>query len=279
VWLHDIDEAVAEVRRVREAGIFGGILLPIPPPGSVLPPLHADFYDPFWAACADMDLPVHAHGGGGIPFEGEHLATGAMVFLEAQFYATRPLGQMIFSGVFERHPRLKFVITEVGNSWVPQVLRSYDWMYDRMRQTGTIESLFGGAACQALPHQPSHYWKTNCWQGNSFMGPVDVELRYEIGVDKMMWGNDYPHYEGISPYTRQALNWTFQGVDPTEVQQILGGNAARVFGFDLTALAPLAAEIGPTIDDVNTPLDVAALPADDHCETFTQRRRPVGRFV
>jgi predicted TIM-barrel fold metal-dependent hydrolase len=279
VWLHDIDEALAEIRRVREAGIFGGVLLPIPPPASPLPQLAHERYEPVWALCEDLDLPVHTHGGGGSPIEPEHQASGAVLFVEGFFWTARVLGQLIFSGVFERHPRLKFAITENGNTWVPHTLRHYDCLYDQMRTKGSIQWQFGGPVCEKLPRKPSDYWATNCWQGNSFMGPEDCALRYGIGVDNMMWGNDYPHYEATSPHTREALHWTFQGVDPDEVQKIIGGNAAKVFGFDLDLLIPLAEKLGPSVQEILKPMDASELPEDDHCNVFAQKPQPVGRVA
>jgi predicted TIM-barrel fold metal-dependent hydrolase len=279
VWLHNVDEALAEIRRVKDAGIFGGILLPIPPVGSSLPQLADDCYEPVWALCEDLGLPVHAHGGGGVPKEVECQVYGALMFSERPFYVRRVLGQLIFSGVFERHPRLKFVITEVGNHWLPDLLREYDWLYERMCAVGSIQSQYCGPVTERLSRKPSEYWASNCWQGNSFMGPADCELRYDIGLNKMMWGNDYPHLEGTSPYTREALHWTFQGVDPAEVQRIVGGNAADAYGFDLEALAPLADKIGPTVAELAKPMEARELPEDDHCEAFAQHRRPMDRVA
>jgi predicted TIM-barrel fold metal-dependent hydrolase len=214
-----------------------------------------------------------------VPQETEHQASGATLFIDGFFWTARVLGQLIFSGTFERHPGLKFMITENGNNWVPRTLREYDRRYARMRREGTIEWQFGGPVCEHLPRKPSEYWATNCWQGNSFMGPDDCALRYEIGVDNMMWGNDYPHYEGTSPHTLEALHWTFQGVDPDEVQKILGGNAAKAFGFDLDLLVPLAAKLGPSVEEIFKPMEASELPEDDHCEVFIQGERPVGRVA
>ena len=72
------------------------------------------------------------------------------------------------------------------------------------------------------------------------MRPVECAQRDRIGVDRIMWGADYPHLEGTAPYTREALRHTFSGVDPAETAAMLGLNAAAVYGFDLGALAPLA---------------------------------------
>jgi O-methyltransferase involved in polyketide biosynthesis len=70
-----------------------------------------------------------------------------------------------------------------------------------------------------------------------------------------MWGSDYPHAEGTAPFSKEAIARTFAEVDPTEVQMMLAGNAARVYGFDLDTLAPLAAQHGPTVADIAAGLD------------------------
>jgi predicted TIM-barrel fold metal-dependent hydrolase len=73
----------------------------------------------------------------------------------------------------------------------------------------------------------------------------EAELRYETGVANIMWGSDYPHPEGSWPVTREQMIETFRGLPEPEVAAMLGGNAARVYGFDVGKLAPLVARIGP----------------------------------
>jgi hypothetical protein len=75
-----------------------------------------------------------------------------------------------------------------------------------------------------------------------------------------MWGSDYPHDEGTYPYTREHLRALFHDVDPAELRQLLAGNAAALYGFDLDALAPAAAQHGPTVAEIATPL--GELPAE-----------------
>jgi predicted TIM-barrel fold metal-dependent hydrolase len=278
ILLRDVDAALAEIRWTKEAGLFGGILLPIPVAGTDVPPLNATCYEPLWALCEDLDVPITVHGGGGAPDEGDHPGTGAMIFMEHGWYAIRPLHRLVFAGVFERHPRLRFAITETTGCWVPQTLANMDWMWERLRTEGTVQSRFGGDEARRLPLPPSGYWRRNCWQGASFMGPTEAAARYDIGVDRLMWGSDYPHHEGTHPYTREALRMAFADVDPAEVQLIVGGNAAALYGFDLAALAPIAARVGPSVTEVATPVDPADIPADAHCEALTQHLRPAGRF-
>jgi predicted TIM-barrel fold metal-dependent hydrolase len=60
-----------------------------------------------------------------------------------------------------------------------------------------------------------------------------------------MWGSDYPHMEGTWPHTQDKLQAALGSVPTDEVTQILGGTAARVYGFDVEKLSRLASEIGP----------------------------------
>jgi len=100
---------------------------------------------------------------------------------------------------------------------------------------------------RTLPLQPSDYFKRQCYVGASFLRPSDSDLRYEIGVDKLMWGSDYPHMEGTWPYTEQSLRESLGHVSEDEVTMIVGATAAHVYNFDVEALTPIANQIGPTI--------------------------------
>ena len=70
-----------------------------------------------------------------------------------------------------------------------------------------------------------------------------------------MWGSDYPHDEGTPPYTREHLRQVFHAVGEQDLRKILGGNAAALYDFDLAKLAPLAAQYGPSVEEVAQPLD------------------------
>ena len=102
---------------------------------------------------------------------------------------------------------------------------------------------------------PSEVWRDNCFVGASFMRPHEVPLRDRIGLDKIMWGCDYPHDEGTTPYSREGLRIAYAGLTREEVTAMAGGNAARVYGFDLGFLDPIAARTGPTVDEIARPLD------------------------
>lgn len=262
IFLGDVEASVAEIEWAAEQGLRGGVLLPGAPPGSDYDPHYSMEYDPIWAACAANDMPVNHHSGGGSPGYGNHFPASLAVFmLEVTWWSQRAMWALVFSGVFERHPDLKFVNTESGSAWVVDTLARLDEFYGRMKygKYGS-ESIFGGMAVAKLPLLPSEYWKRQCYVGASFLRPIEVGLRHTIGIDNIMWGSDYPHIEGSHPFTSEHLRLTFGGVDPVDTTKLLTTNAADVYKFDIEALAPLAAQHCMTKAEVAKPISYSDIP-------------------
>ena len=266
VFLNDVDDAVAEVKWAKEHDLFGGILMPGVPPDCHLEPLYSEVYDPLWAVCEELDMPVNNHSGAAGPAPTDHLAGMAVFMVELGWFSHRVFWHMSFGGAFAKHPGLKLVLTEQAAGWIPNVLSMMDQAYSRFRDPDTAESHFGGEMVKVVTEPPSYYWQRNCYAGASFFRPCEAPLRYDIGVDRIMWGSDFPHTEGTYPYTTEALRHTFAGIVTDEVAAMVGLNAADVYGFDLDLLAPVAAKVGPTVEEVNVPLDV--VPPDSRSGAF-----------
>ncbi len=196
---------------------------------------------------------VNVHGGGGSPNEGWFPATLVLFVLEASFYSHRPVWSLVLAGVFDRFPELRLVVAEAGSKWIPGTLKAMDAMQAKQDE-GRIGALTFIDPFR-LNRKPSEYWGTNCWVGASFMTREDAVDRELIGVDRIMWGSDFPHEEGTFPFTREALANTYSGMDPAEVALMVGANAAHVYGFDLGYLDVIAAQIGPEIAQVAKPID------------------------
>jgi predicted TIM-barrel fold metal-dependent hydrolase len=255
IFLNDVDDAIADAKWIKENGLRGGILLPnIAPDVKWVKPLYDRCYDPLWEVLQDLEIPVNVHSGTGNPDYGPYATSMLLYINEVLFYSQRPFVQMVLSGVFERFPRLKFVMTEAGCAWVPPLLDQLDQAIRGIRETGATGEIRYGAD-HILPRDATEYFHQNCWMGVSQPRQADAEARHKIGIDRFMWGSDYPHDEGTYPYTREHLRSRFSGVPEDEMRMILAGNAAKLYDFDLAKLAPLAAKVGPRVDEVATPID------------------------
>ncbi len=280
IMLHDVEGSVAEICWAAEHGLRGGVLLPGAPPGSGVPPLYAPDYEPIWTACEELGMPVNHHSGSAAPDYGDYPAAQAMFLLEVTWWAHRTLWHLIFAGVMERHPELQFVFTEQGTAWLPDELQRLDYYQARLAGSGSAagsqEAKFGEST-RELTLKPSEYWARQCHVGSSFIRRPEVEQRHVVGVDRIMWGSDFPHLEGCWPYSQAHLRLAFAGVPTEEVRSMVGGNAAELYGFDLSALAPLAQQFGPTPDQVDLPLDVEEIPDEAlRCPAFAAARFGIG---
>jgi predicted TIM-barrel fold metal-dependent hydrolase len=253
IFLNDIDDAIEDATWIKEHGLRGGVLLPtIAPDVDWVKPLYHPDYDRLWAVLQDLEVPVNLHAGTGSPNYGRFASVPMIMISEVPFYGMRPFVHMLLSGVFERFPRLKFVMTEGSAAAFPPLLEHLDRIIAMVRK-GEIGELKYTEE-NALPRSATEYFRQNCWVGASFPGPEDWEARTAMAPGRFMWGNDYPHDEGTAPFTKETLRAVFHGVPETELREVLAGNVARCYDFDLDALAPLAAQHGPTVEELATPL-------------------------
>lgn len=239
-----IDDAVAEVRAAATGGLRGVM---IPTRWFDAPAYLDPAYDPVWAACAEAGLVLHTHSGAG-PAD-YPLGPGFVPIYaaEAWWWAARPFWVLVLSGVFERHPTLRYSIAENGAWWVPDLVRRMDEKWDGGHNTRK----FGDAFKDGLSLRPGEYVDRNCWFAASTPGVDEIERRHEIGVRNLLWGNDLPHPEGTYPHTRKWITERFRHVPTEETALILGETAAEVYGVDVAALRPIADRIGPTRADVH----------------------------
>ncbi|MFN8026019.1 MAG: amidohydrolase family protein [Acidimicrobiia bacterium] len=250
-----------DAKWIKENGLRGGVLLPnISPDTKWVKPLYDPEYDRLWEVIEDLELPLNAHGGTGSPNYGKYAVTPLLMISEVGFYSQRPLVQFMLSGIFERFPKLKFVVTETGASWVPPLLNQLDAIVRNVKK-GEIGELKYRAE-DAIDKLPSEYFAQNVWMGVSQPGPDDAAVRTFLGEDRMMWGSDYPHDEGTGPYTTLHLRQVFSDVPEAQLRKVLAENPAKLYDFDLDKLAPLAEKYGPTVDEVSKPLTAADMPAE-----------------
>ena len=233
VNVDDVAEGVRELERAAHRGFAGAMITEYP-----LEDRRYDQpeYEPLWAAAAALRMPLSLHTAtrrqGKIRGAGERTLRDASSRSTKAFYPATSLCDMIFSGVFERHPALLLAIVEFELSWAPHVLASMDYTY-RERHEEAIHRFKDDL-------RPSDFFHRNVVL--SFQeDALGIRLRDAIGVDNMMWGSDYPHSESTFPRSREILAEILADVPADEQARIVGGNTARVYGFDLARLAREAA--------------------------------------
>ncbi len=238
LMLYDVDEALNEVKWAQKNG-FKGILIP-PLMGDKASYNHPKYY-PIWEFCQEHGMVVHTHSGPSPDYD--YTLPGAVGIFVTEFawWAARPLWFLIFGGVFERFPRLKFVLTEVSEFWIPHMLELMDVRASVKHTSGKL-----GDFTSNLTMKPSEYFKRNCWVGASALfDEGSTAVRHEIGIQNVMWGTDYPHPEGSWPATREKMKQYMTGIPEGELELMLSKNAIDCYGLDEVALNAIAKKIGP----------------------------------
>ena len=195
--LGDIDGAIAEIRRAHAERTHGGVI--IPPQWGDYASYTSYRYDPVWAVCEELDLPVHCHSGPGAHEDyGEVPGWMSVYGYETIWFTSRPLWFMLLTGVFERFPRPAHGRHRGGQLLGRRPALALDMI--AMRDHGAQD----GRHAANLTMLPSEYFDRNIKIGSSNTRRREMARRYEIGVGNIMWGNDFPHPEGTWPYTRSS---------------------------------------------------------------------------
>jgi len=255
----DLDETIRELHWVADHG-FRSVSLPGYNADKELPSLVAPYYEPFWAACNELGLVLSVHAGHGryqgtfMEYMGRLIDTVGKDATHQELQTTHKTGlvpgspfypdtipqkafwHLMVGGVFDRYPNLTLAFTEVRCDWVPATLKYFD---ERFEKGDT-----------PLTRRPSEYWQQNCIAGASSIKRSEVRLRRQIGVDKIMFGRDYPHREGTWPNTWDWLRDALADVPEEEARLMLGENAVSLYGLDRPALVEIADRIGPLPSDV-----------------------------
>jgi predicted TIM-barrel fold metal-dependent hydrolase len=218
---HDPKVARDELLRVAKLGHRGAII----GQDEGTEPIFMDAWKPFWDAAQEVQIPIHAHLGPGLrSFRGE-LGSWKMPAMVAiiPMQLDETLVGMVFSGVLEQRPDVKFVLGEGGLGWVPYVIERMDHEH---------EKYFDKTKDHPLDMKPSEIFARQNYV-TSEDEDLGVRLIPEIGVDQVMWASDYPHGDSTWPHSRKALaDSPLAALGAEAVRKITCENAARVYGIE-----------------------------------------------
>ena len=208
-------------------------------------PLYDPCYDPLWAVLQDLEIIVNVHSGTGNPDYGPYPASMLLYINEVPFYSQRPFVQMVLSGVFERFPRLKFVMTEAGCAWVPPMLERLDHVIRGIRETGAIGEMRYGAE-HVLPRSATRVLPAELLDGREpARAPTTPPPGTPSASTSSCGAATTRTTRAPTPSRGSTCASASSDAPEAELRQILAGNAAKLYDFDLDALAPLAARSRP----------------------------------
>ncbi len=217
VPLQDVNRAIAEARyAVEELGLHSVIVYQ----NVNGKDLDSEMLWPFYEKMAELNVPLSVHGVDSGPLLGvERFARYNLdVCLGFPFEVFTAIAALVFSGLLERLPALRFGFFEAGIGWIP-------WLIDRLEMAYDARP----AARQKAGRRPR-----DCFDNFYFsFGAEDSTLPdvvQRIGSRRLMIGSDYPHPDGTSPNTIAMLR-ARRGLAPADLDNLLGGAAAEFFGL------------------------------------------------
>ncbi|MEJ7583675.1 MAG: amidohydrolase family protein [Acidimicrobiales bacterium] len=238
VPLQSIDLAVAEVQRVHDIGLKGVFVRPSAYIDDL--PLSHSVYDPFWALCQSLGLPVAFHPGVHVDTPGAcrrldlvrvhpnltvvnsavdetHGGSGFGQAIGNAVDMIATMGRLLMGGVCERFPDLRCIFLESAGGWCATML-------DRMDEQAEAFSL----ERSWLTLKPSEYFRRQCYIS---FEPEEWNLAASaerLGTDRVIWASDYPHPEyhpGVVDDVRESI----AALDEADQARILGGNAVSAY--------------------------------------------------
>jgi predicted TIM-barrel fold metal-dependent hydrolase len=170
-------------------------------------------WDIFWAAAVELNIALTVHLGGRIVrFTNKRRLLSDM--LMSKFAMAEVIAILIYGGVFDRFPTLRFGTIESGGGWMA-------FASDYMDRTWEKQRYWIGSE---LKNPPSFYMDRNIY--TSFIHDRSaIETRHMPGAKNIMWSTDYPHSETTFPDSEQWIERIFAGVPEADRHMILSERA------------------------------------------------------
>jgi predicted TIM-barrel fold metal-dependent hydrolase len=228
ISLYRLDHAIKELERCKNEGLKGALIWQVPPAHLSFT---SDYYDPFWAAAQDLDMPVNLHILTGFNYsrrlekrEGiEVYRTSVNVKLSD---AANALFDIVFSGVFDRYPRLRIVLVENEVGWIPFFLHEWDKYYVRHSPQHPI----------SISKLPSEYVNKHVY-ATFFSDPTGGRLLDWWGADRCMWSNDYPHAASTWPHSRQVIARELGHLPHDVLRKVLRENVVGLYDLKVPGMS------------------------------------------
>jgi uncharacterized protein len=222
VSVYDIKAGIKEMQRGHDMGLKGAMLWQVPDPRL---PFTSEHYEPLWAACAEAGAPVICHILTGHSYAKNGHKKGAEGIKESVNEKTNDsantLFDFIFSGAFDRHPKLRLLLAESEIGWMPFLLQQWDYYFERHGQRDPLP----------IKRKPSEIFAEHVY-GTFLEDYVGTRHLPWWGEKNCMWSNDYPHFNMTFPHSRNVVERHLKGLSDEKRQRLTRGNAVDLFGIE-----------------------------------------------
>ena len=230
-FLSPPDVIAKEVERAVKNGHCGINMTGKTPKG--MPHIADPHWYPLWDICEQLKAPVHFHGSCGVSAGSTAKTWDGYTTRQAHSASTSTsavtpaqiVPHLIFSGVTERFPNLKFVFAEAGIGGLNYLINSCDHEWETRRLW-----------TEGLKTRPSETIHRQMFV-NFWFESEGIKLRHEIGIDNIMWESDFPHVATYYPKSWDSVERVLKGVPADERRKLLYENAMRVYGLKATVAA------------------------------------------
>jgi predicted TIM-barrel fold metal-dependent hydrolase len=225
-WNHK--EMLAEARRSVDAGLKA-FVLPDLPERLGIPDYCQEYWTPFFELCEATGTPINFHLNAAIDpnaFTYESFAFEQKLSVVSMMFAicnAATLGNLLVSGILDRHPKLKIGLIESGMGWVPFVLESMEHQFDEMIPKGI----------KPLQRRPWEYFRDQFWVTYWFESIGPKQLLETIGIDKVLFETDFPHPTSLYPGVQEHLVETLGGYDYAVRKKVLETNAVKLYNLPI----------------------------------------------
>jgi uncharacterized protein len=221
--VRSVSEAIEDLADMKKKG-FRGIMLP-PSPGTI-EDYDDPVFDPLWRASVELGMPISFHSLTSSrdleAFAGKAQRGPRITGFQAIVRTCQDIiGMFVFGGVFDRVPDLKLVSVEADAGWAPHWMARADHAYRRHRTALT---------CPELSRLPSAYVRRNVFM--TFQDDwVAFKYREDIGIDQLLWANDFPHSDSTWPNSQSLLAEHTVNVPEADVRRIVRENVRDLYGL------------------------------------------------
>lgn len=213
----DIDSAVKDLHEAKTMGL-GGAMLGITSAEDIT--YASPEFDPLWRAAQELDMPLAMHNF--TQSESKVVRSRFEVFASAPSDVQYCISSLIFADVFERFPKLKILSVENDIGWAANYLQRLDHCFGRY--SVLLNKTFKSGRL------PSEQFRDHVFL--TFMDDMAGIRTYDlIGVDNVMWSNDYPHGDSTFPHSREAIARQFDKMPEAHRSKILRDNVLRLFNW------------------------------------------------